>query len=313
MSVGRELDVIVQNLRRMQDGEAVESFPREVTVWDRLFESPLIDCLPVGVLLLDNDFTICRFNSTYSTYFGRAPSCSPATAIGTTYFNCFPEASTTIVDHFLHVKTSKQQLDAYRQPYTDWECREQTYWDAHLVPLTQRSAPAGMMLVTTDVTEQVGLLNLIRSKDAEVAELKTTLVSILKLREQINYELEEKMVVNTKYLVEPLVDKLKHHLGNSEYLPYVEGIESTINNIGSDFGLMLGIKGYGLTPKEMQIAVMINIGRTTKEIAKCLHVSTESIDFHRKNIRIKLGCKQKNINLKTALSALLSKTDLPIP
>ncbi len=130
------------------------------------------------------------------------------------------------------------------------------------------------------------------------------------LREEINPhdDLEEKMFANTTYILAPMVDKLKRGLSKSELLPYVDGIESVINNLGSEGAQRLGINGYGLTPKEIQIAVMIKVGKTTKEIAECLHISTDSIDFHRKNIRTKLGYKNKGVNLQAALSSLFSNS-----
>lgn len=312
MSAGGKLDIIVQNLKCMQDGQTVGSFPKDFAVWNRLFENPIIDCLPVGILLFDINFTICKFNSMYGKYIEMDPDCSANDWIGKNYFDCCPEASVSIVDQFLYVKTTIQQHDSYHHPYTDWECIEQSYWNAHLVPLQHKQSLIGFLLLTMDVTERVKTLKLIDSKNTEIEQLKTTLATILRLKEQINDEIEEKMLANTKYILAPLVDKLKCCLDNSEHLPYVDGIESVINNLGSGFAQRLGIHGYGLTPKEMQVAVMINVGKTTKEIAECLHISTDSIDFHRKNIRTKLGFKNKSANLQTALSTLFSKKHSPL-
>jgi DNA-binding CsgD family transcriptional regulator len=312
MSVGGKLDSIVQNLKCMHDGQTVGFFSKDFAVWNRLFENPIIDCLPVGILLLDINFTICKFNSMYGKYIEMSTGYSAADSIGKNYFDCNPEASVSIVDQFLYVKTTIQQHDSYQHPYTDWESIEQSYWNAHLVPLQHKQSLTGFLLLAMDVTERVNTLKLIDSKNTEIEQLKTTLATILKLKEQLGDEIEEKMLANTKYILAPLVDKLKGSLDNSEHLPYVDGIELVINNLGSGFAQRLGIHGYGLTPKEMQIAVMINVGKTTKEIAECLHISTDSIDFHRKNIRTKLGFKNKSANLQAALSTLLSKKHSPL-
>lgn len=316
MSTGEKLDSIVQNLKCIQGRQAVGNFPNDFAVWNRLFENPVVDCLPVGMLLLDMDFAMRKFNSEYRKYYDydRDSCYSPRDCIGKCYFDCFPTVSTAIVEQFKFVKATIKQHDSYQGPYTDLIDKQQSYWDAHIVPLKNRNNPTGFMLLTINVTEQVNINKLIDSKNNEIEQLETTLHTILKLKEQVNNETEDKMLANTRFVLAPLVDKLKRCLENSEYLPYIDGIELIINNLGSEFSHRLGVNGYGLTPKEIQIATLINAGKTTKEIAECLHISTDCIDFHRKNIRSKLGYTNKNTNLQTALSSLFSKTQsLHIP
>ena len=49
---------------------------------------------------------------------------------------------------------------------------------------------------------------------------------------------------------------------------------------------------------------LIREGKTTKEIAEVLNSSPGAIDFHRNNIRNKLGLKNKNANLRSYLLSL---------
>jgi DNA-binding CsgD family transcriptional regulator len=56
-----------------------------------------------------------------------------------------------------------------------------------------------------------------------------------------------------------------------------------------------------LTPAEIQITNFIKEGLTSKEIADILNVAEKTVEIHRYNIRMKLGIKNKKINLRSHL------------
>ncbi len=59
-----------------------------------------------------------------------------------------------------------------------------------------------------------------------------------------------------------------------------------------------------LTAKELQIAILVKEGFSSKEIAQILNLSKDSIDFYRKRIRKKLGLKGKSVSLNKYFQGL---------
>jgi DNA-binding CsgD family transcriptional regulator len=151
----------------------------------------------------------------------------------------------------------------------------------------------------TDANKQL------KMKTTSLSEANTALKVLLKQREADKIELEEKVLLNTKLMISPYLGKLKNRrrLGNKEKV-YLEIIESNLNDIISPFVRSLSAKFFKLTPTEMQVINLIRRGKTTKEIAETLNLATSTIDFHRNNIRKKIGIKSKKINLSTYLSSL---------
>jgi DNA-binding CsgD family transcriptional regulator len=84
----------------------------------------------------------------------------------------------------------------------------------------------------------------------------------------------------------------------------VRVIEANLQEIVSPFLRNLTSTYLSLTPREIQVANLIKEGRTTKEMTDILNISATAIDFHRKNLRSKLGIKNKRNNLRSHISTL---------
>jgi|GEM_PF-435757 len=144
----------------------------------------------------------------------------------------------------------------------------------------------------------------LETKSRNLEEVNIALKILLKRREDDKTELEEKVLANVKELVEPYIEKLKKTGLNADQAAYATVIETHLNDIISPFLHNLTSKYLNLTPREIQIANLIKEGKTTKEIADILNSSQGAIDFHRNNIRNKLGLKKKSANLRSYLLSL---------
>jgi len=143
-----------------------------------------------------------------------------------------------------------------------------------------------------DITERRRMEEALRKREEELEhksqnleEMNTALRVLLKHREEDKSELEERLLSNVKKLV----------------VPYVEILDDHLQDILSPFLRNLGTRHLNLTPKEIQVASLIREGKTSKDIAEILGVSARAVDFHRDNIRIKLGIKNKKANLRSYL------------
>jgi len=135
-------------------------------------------------------------------------------------------------------------------------------------------------------------------------EVNAALKVLLKRREEDRKEIEERLLLSVKRLVAPYVEALKNTPLDTQQTAYVALIKSRLKDLVSPFAKSLSPEYLGLTPKEIEVAGLIKEGKTTKEIARFLHVSARAIDFHRDNIRMKLGLKNKRANLRSYLLSL---------
>jgi PAS domain S-box-containing protein len=159
-----------------------------------------------------------------------------------------------------------------------------------------------------DITERRRMEEALRRREEDLEvksrnleEVNTALRVLLKHREEDKSELEEKILSNVKKLVVPYMEKLRKSRLSDEQTSYVEILDNHLQDILSPFLRNLGSRHLDLTPKEIQVASLIREGKTSKEIAEVLGVSARAVDFHRDNIRIKLGIKNKKANLRSYL------------
>ena len=135
-------------------------------------------------------------------------------------------------------------------------------------------------------------------------EVNAALKVLLKKRDEDKKELEEKVLFNLRELVDPYVEKLKNGTLDDKQKACLDIPESNLNDIISPFSRNMGFREYNLSPAEMQVTGLVRHGKTTKQIANLLNVSTRTVDTHRLRIRTKLGIRNKKSNLRSYLLSL---------
>ena len=117
-------------------------------------------------------------------------------------------------------------------------------------------------------------------------------------------ELDEKVVLNIKELTEPFLDRLANTDLDEEQAGLVTILKNNLDKATSSAMHRLYSSETNLTPSEIQVANLIKQGKMTKEISTLLNVSVKTIDFHRDNIRKKLGIKNRKTSLKSVIQSL---------
>jgi DNA-binding CsgD family transcriptional regulator len=159
-----------------------------------------------------------------------------------------------------------------------------------------------------DVTKQRKTERQLKDRDEELElknlnleEVNTALRVLLNKGEEDKKELEEKILSNIKELVEPFINRLRTSRLDKMQSAYVDVLESNLTDIISPFSQKLTSKYLSLSPMEIQVANLVRDGKTTKEIAELMNLSNRTIEFHRDNIRNKIGIKNKKANLRSFL------------
>lgn len=144
---------------------------------------------------------------------------------------------------------------------------------------------------------------LVRRAEA-LEEANQALRVLLRVRQEDKGALEESVLAQVKKVVEPHLDRLKQTRLNEEQIRLVSLIEGDLQDIISPFIKDLASPHMGLTPTEMQVAILIRQDRTIKDIARIMNLSPNTVMTHRNKIRGKLGLLQKKVNLRAFLQSL---------
>ena len=152
-----------------------------------------------------------------------------------------------------------------------------------------------------DITQRKQIEQELINEKKNLEEVNAALRIILREHELRKTEIEEKIFLNIEKLLLPNLSELSSSNLNEKQHFFLKVIRKNVQEITSSFAKDLTQKYNNLTPREIQIANLIKQGRTNKEIAKLLTITTSAVDFHRQSLRKKLNIKRKKKNLRTIL------------
>jgi PAS domain S-box-containing protein len=141
----------------------------------------------------------------------------------------------------------------------------------------------------------------LKLKTANLEEMNAALRVLLRRMEDDRKEIEEKVRLNVQQMIRPYLEKLKSPGLTDRQNQHLETLEANLQEILSPFTHNLLLDYPRLTPSELQIANLLRQGKSSKEIADELSLSERTVETHRRNMRAKLGIKDKKTNLRSYL------------
>lgn len=171
-------------------------------------------------------------------------------------------------------------------------------------------SPHGIAIVR-DITERKTMIHALQERQRELDEKSSYLEKVnqalkasLDHREIEKRSVEENMFIKLKRFVFPYLEELDGCKISADAKAYVNIINTNLNDIVSNYSKTVFAKYMNLTPTEIRIADFIRDGKNSKAIAQMLGLSPSSVQWHRKNIREKLGLTNKKVNLYNYLASL---------
>jgi PAS domain S-box-containing protein len=158
--------------------------------------------------------------------------------------------------------------------------------------------------IGVDMTERKQMEKMLRETVEHSNEMNSALKALLRQREEDRKEFEEATLSNIKTLILPYLQSLKMSQLNARQTTLVGIIESHLGEISSNFTRKLSLAFMNLTAAELKVATLVRDGRSTVEIAEALNISEKAVEFHRGNIRAKLGLKGQKGSLMQHLLKL---------
>lgn len=141
----------------------------------------------------------------------------------------------------------------------------------------------------------------VRERTADLDGKNIALQEIIAQIEINKKRMKEDIKVNIERIVFPILEKMKKEKYSKKYANL---LMHHLKDLISSYGITITSGSIKLTPREIEICNLIKAAYTSKEIANLLDISCQTVEWHRKRIRYKLGIANNGINLSSFLHEL---------
>ncbi len=155
-----------------------------------------------------------------------------------------------------------------------------------------------------EVARLIANMGLANIKARELDEANTALRFLLQQTNEAKTDIEKNITANIKGLILPHLIDLDNLVSGKREKEHIAAIKENLNRVTAPFSRHLTKEAASLTPREMQVADMVRLGKTNKEIAELLGISSRTVESYRDALRRKLNLKNKKVNLRSYLMSI---------
>ena len=265
------------------------------------FQQNLIDSIPVPIYFKNEDLNYLGCNRAFEETLGFAKE----HIIGKNVNDIMPEKLARIHHQKdLQLMQAGNEIKQYEVSSAYPDGKEHDLLVFKALFHNKDGSVGGLIGTNLDISERNQAQLQLELHAEELENTNTALRVLLKQVNENKTEMEGKVLDNFARLVSPYLDTLKENLANTPQQEYIKVIQENIKKITSAFSQKLSSSYLGLSPREIQVADLVRHGRTNKESSGILNISTNAIEFHRNNLRRKLGIQNKKVNLRTYLLSM---------
>ena len=272
----------------------------------------VLNSLSAHIAILDEDGVILETNKAWQRFAAENDAGEDDHSVGVNYVAlCEAASGPGARDAHNVAKGIRQVIEGNLDEFLyDYPCHSASgkHWYYMRAIRTAGEKPLRIVVSHEDITAlKLTEEALRRSRKAlndqaqSLEESNIALKVLLNQRDLDRQELERKVLSNVKGLVLPYVEKLKGARLKPRERTLVEIVDTHLQDIISPLLQNIANADILLTPQEMHIAALIKDGQSSKEIAEVLNISEATVNFHRKNLRIKFGLQNRRVNLRSYL------------
>lgn len=290
-----------------------------LTYSDRLIRS-IFDSLSAHIAIIDSRGRILETNAAWRDFArsnsgGAEENCGVVDATGMNYLEICESARDEGAGDARNVARGIREViqGTINEFLYDYPCHspEGPRWFYMRAIRMAGSDPVRVIVSHEDITElklaQESLKahrRALEKRNQSLEEANIALKVLIEQREKDKAQTEKQFLNHIRTFVMPYIGKLRAGNLDARDRTLLAIVESQLNEVVSPLLGRLDNAGVMLTPQEMQVAALVKEGKTTSEIADILYISDATVSFHRKNLRAKLGLKNRQANLRSFLMSM---------
>ena len=273
----------------------------------------IIDSLSAHIAILDKEGIILLTNRAWQEFGAVNDLQGPPDSLGQNYLSITEQAEDK-TGHIIAQGIRKVISGDLQEFFIDYPCHSPTenrWFALRVVRLQSVSGDLQVIVSHEDITPIMQAQVNLQKKEEELFQQKKMLEEsnvalrvLLEHREKDRQSIEENVIANVRKLVVPYVEELNYRKLDDRSRNMIDSIRQRLEEIVSPFLNRFTSLNRLLTPREIDVAALVREGKTSKEIAELLTISVSGVDFHRKQIRNKLGLTNEKANLRSYLLSL---------